>query len=335
MTEPCDFARKGGGNSNRPLARNNSETNLLTYDGSQIRVIVDKGSSMQTQYWNTLISAQALNERLRDSHLVIVDCRFELGKPNSQVGRVAYAQAHIPGAVYAHLDEDLSGPITTTSGRHPLPVVDTLSTTLGRWGIDGTTQVVAYDADNGAMAAARLWWLLRWLGHEHVAVLDGGFKHWQASGLPVTSSEFTVAPKIFTPAINADLLVMADEVATRIQQADWRIVDARAPERYAGEVEPLDPVAGHVPSAINQPFVRNVDSNGRFLDASVLQQQFAQLLGDIEPIQVVNMCGSGVTACHNVLAMEIAGLQGSKLYAGSWSEWSKNKQHPVATGHLP
>jgi thiosulfate/3-mercaptopyruvate sulfurtransferase len=290
---------------------------------------------MHTHHWNTLISAAALHERLRDSHLVIVDCRFELGKTQSQVGRMAYQTAHLPGAIYAHLDEDLSGPITATSGRHPLPAIDTLSTTFSHWGIDSSTQVVAYDADNGAMAAARLWWLLRWLGHTHVAVLDGGFKHWQASGLPLTSSEFTAAPRVFTPAVNAELLIDADGVAALAQQADWRVVDARAPERYAGEVEPLDPVAGHVPGAINHPFARNLDSDGRLLEAEKLQRQFTQLLGATAPEQVINMCGSGVTACHNILAMEAAGLHGSKLYAGSWSEWSKNSQRPVATGRQP
>lgn len=289
---------------------------------------------MRTHHWTTLISAEALNEQLREGQLVIVDCRFELGTPHSAAGSLAYAKAHIPGAVYAHLDEDLAGPITATSGRHPLPSVEVLSAKLGRWGIDNSVQVVTYDADNGAMAAARLWWLLRWLGHEHVAVLDGGFKRWQALGLPVTGGEFTGAPRVFTPVINAALLADAEQVALRAQQFDWRVIDARAPERYAGEVEPLDAVAGHVPGAINRPFARNLGSDGRFLESTELQQQIAQQLGNVEAAQVINMCGSGVTACHNVLAMEAAGLQGAKLYAGSWSEWSKN-QRPVATGHQP
>lgn len=285
---------------------------------------------MNTQYWNTLISATALQARLHDGNLVVVDCRFELGKPDA--GRNAYKTSHLPGALYAHLDEDLSGPITATSGRHPLPAVSTLSATFGRWGIDGNTQVIAYDDNNSAMAAARLWWLLRWLGHAHVAVLDGGFKHWQASGLPMSTSAFTAAPRVFTPSLNSELLVDADLVAAQVTQPNWRVVDARAPERYAGEVEPLDPMAGHIPGALNHPFVRNVDSNGQFLEATVLRKQFMQLLGDATPRHVINMCGSGVTACHNVLAMEVAGLHGVKLYAGSWSEWSKDNQRPVATG---
>jgi len=290
---------------------------------------------MHTRYWTTLISAPDLNERLHDGHLVIVDCRFELGKPNSQAGLNAYRTAHITGAVYAHLDDDLAGAITSTSGRHPLPNIDALSKTFSRWGIDSQVQVVAYDADSGAMAAARLWWLLRWLGHTHVAVLDGGFKHWQASGLPVTSSEFVAAPRLFTATVDSSLVVDADFVATHAQQHDWRVVDARAPERYAGEVEPLDPVAGHVPGAINHPFARNLGSDGRFLDATILQTQFKKLTNDTAPNHIINMCGSGVTACHNVLAMEVAGLHGVKLYAGSWSEWSKDTQRPVATGHQP
>ncbi len=290
---------------------------------------------MNTQHWNTLISAAALHEHLHDGNLVVVDCRFELGKPQSQAGRNAYKVAHLPGAVYAHLDEDLSGPITTTSGRHPLPDIKALVATLGRWGIDHSKQVVAYDADNGAMAAARLWWLLRWLGHPHVAVLDGGFKYWQASGLPLSSSTFTAAPREFIPSLNSELLVDADRVAASVVQPNWRVLDARAPERYAGEVEPLDSVAGHIPGAINYPFARNTGSDGRCLEATALRAQLTQALGDVTPRHVISMCGSGVTACHNLLAMEVAGLQGAKLYAGSWSEWSKDNSRPVATGHRP
>lgn len=287
---------------------------------------------MHTQYWHTLISAAALQERLHDGNIVIVDCRFELGQPDT--GRRAYQTAHLPAAVYAHLDEDLSGPVTATSGRHPLPAVNTLSATFSRWGIDRTTQVVAYDANNGAMAAARLWWLLRWLGHAHVAVLDGGLKAWQAAGLPVVSSTFTAAPREFLPSINHELLVDADTVAAQVSDPNWRVLDARAAERYAGEIEPLDPVAGHVPGALNHPFTRNLGDDGRFLDAAALRAQITEQLGDTTPQYAINMCGSGVTACHNVLAMEAAGLHGAKLYAGSWSEWSKQSR-PVATGRQP
>lgn len=288
---------------------------------------------MNTLHWSTLISAAALHEHLHDGNLVIVDCRFELGKP--EAGRLAYKTAHLPGAVYAHLDEDLSSAITAQSGRHPLPDIKTFSATLGRWGIDSSKQVIAYDADNGAMAAARLWWLLRWLGHQQVAVLDGGIKHWQASGLEVTSSSFDPVQRVFTAQVNSEMLVAADEVAQRAAQTDWCVLDARAAERYAGEVEPLDPVAGHVPGALNHPFAGNLTSDGRFLPKSTLRTQFTNTVGATTPRHIINMCGSGVTACHNVLALEYAGLHGSKLYAGSWSEWSKDRDRPVATGRKP
>ncbi|MGC3979637.1 MAG: sulfurtransferase [Steroidobacteraceae bacterium] len=294
---------------------------------------------MNTRQWNTLITATELHEHLHDANLVIVDCRFTLSilkaADKSQAGRQAYQAGHIPGAVYAHLDEDLSGPITATSGRHPLPNVKQLCAKLGSWGIDRSKQVVAYDADNGAMAAARLWWLLRWLGHAQVAVLNGGLKHWQASGFELSTSEFEAAPVEFHPDINRHWLVDADTAGKLAQQSDWRVLDARAPERYAGEVEPLDPVAGHVPGALNYPFARNLTADGRFLPAAQLREQFKTLLGDVAPTHIVGMCGSGVTACHTLLALEAAGLHGAKLYAGSWSEWSKDSQRPVATGHQP
>jgi thiosulfate/3-mercaptopyruvate sulfurtransferase len=281
-----------------------------------------------TQACNTLISADALNQRLHDGNTIIIDCRFELGKPDA--GRKAHQTTHIPGAVYADLERDLSAPVSATTGRHPLPEIATLSERLGSWGIDRHTQVIAYDADTGAMAAARLWWLLRWLGHAQVAVLDGGLKQWLAKGLPVTASEFTPSPRQFVAEPNHQMLVDAAS-----DDADWQVVDARAAERYAGETEPLDPVAGHVPGAANRPFARNLTAEGRFADADTLRQQWLQLLDNARPAQVINMCGSGVTACHNVLAMEVAGLTGSKLYAGSWSEWCKDPQRPVMIGHQP
>jgi len=285
------------------------------------------------QHWHTLISAATLRPHLHDGNLVIVDCRFDLGQP--EAGRHAYTAGHIPGAVYAHLNEDLSGVITPQTGRHPLPDVKTFIATLGRWGINNSKQVVAYDADNGAMAAARLWWLLRWLGHQHVAVLDGGWKDWQKHGLEISNSVFEPAAGEFTANINAEWVVTADAVAEHAVQGDWRVLDARAPERYAGEVEPLDPVAGHVPGAINHPFARNLTGDGRFLPADTLRSQFLQVLNGVTPRHAINMCGSGVTACHNLLAMEIAGLHSAKLYAGSWSEWSRNHHRPTATGHQP
>ncbi len=288
---------------------------------------------MNTPAWRTLVSATTLHEHLHDGNLVIVDCRFELGKPDA--GRHLFQQAHLPGAVYAHLDADLSGPITTTSSRHPLPDIHILSSKLGQWGIDSSKQVVVYDADSGAMAAARLWWLLRWLGHAHVVVLDGGFKHWQDCGFEVTQSLYQPGPREFNPAINTDLLSTAETVAHYVSRPEWAVVDARAPERYAGETEPLDPVAGHVPGALNRPFALNLGVNGLFLPGPTLRTQFLALLGDVPSQHTIAMCGSGVTACHNLLAMEVAGLHGASLYAGSWSEWCKNPALPIATGRTP
>jgi thiosulfate/3-mercaptopyruvate sulfurtransferase len=284
---------------------------------------------MNSRHWKTLISALDLQQQLHDGQLVIVDCRSDAS--DADAGYRAYQTAHLPGAVYAHLNHDLSGPITSNSGRHPLPDIKTLSTKLGSWGIDRSKQVIAYDADNGAMAAARLWWLLRWLGHERVAVLDGGIKQWQASGFELVSSSFVPSARNFMPEVNSSWVVDADTVAARATQADWCVLDARAPERFAGEVEPLDAVAGHVPGARNHFFVRNLDGNGRFLPASKLREQFTEVAGEVAPHQIINMCGSGVTACHNLLAMEVAGLHGARLYAGSWSEWTR-QHRPVATG---
>lgn len=286
---------------------------------------------MNIPHWKTLVSATALHEQLHHGQLVIVDCRFELGNPDA--GQHAYNAAHLPGALYAHLNRDLSGPVTEHSGRHPLPDIKQLSNIFGSWGIDASKQVVAYDADNGAMAA-RLWWLLRWLGHERVAVLDGGIKHWLNHGFELSTSSFTATATEFAPAVNYHWLVDADAVAVHAQQADWRVLDARAVERYAGETEPLDSVAGHVPGAVNHPFTRNLAPDGRWLAAQELHSQFAATLGKVNSTHVISMCGSGVTACQNLLAMEVAGLHGGKLYAGSWSEWSK-QHRPVAVGRQP
>lgn len=288
---------------------------------------------MSTQYWSSLIAAQALHEHLHDANLVIVDCRFELGNP--EAGYLAYQSAHLPGAVYAHLERDLSGPLSVSSGRHPLPDIKRLAAALGSWGIDASKQVIAYDANSGAMAAARLWWLLRWLGHPRVAVLDGGLQHWLASGFELTSSSFSPAPRNFTATVNPEMLVTADEVAQRVKQDDWRVLDARAPERYAGEMEPIDSVAGHIPGAINHGFARNLAPDGRFLPSELLRSQFKASSGDVTPRHLIGMCGSGVTACHALLALEYSGLHGAKLYAGSWSEWITDPRRPTAIGHQP
>jgi thiosulfate/3-mercaptopyruvate sulfurtransferase len=283
--------------------------------------------------YSTLITATELHRHLHDPQFVIVDCRFDLTNPNA--GRAAYHAGHIPGAVYAHLDDDLSGPLTAHSGRHPLPDARILADTFGRWNIDDSKQVIAYDANTGAMAAARLWWLLRWLGHPHVAVLNGGLMHWQAAGFELTSSVFTPAPGKFKGMPQASWISTADEVARCVQQKDWRVIDARAPERYAGSVEPIDAVAGHIPGARNYPLNRNLHADGQWLPAATLRTQFSELLGDTAPTHVISMCGSGVTACHNLLALEVAGLPGAKLYPGSWSEWIKDGTRPIKTDPTP
>jgi thiosulfate/3-mercaptopyruvate sulfurtransferase len=260
---------------------------------------------------------------------VIVDCRFSLN--DADLGAYAYRHGHLPNARYAHLNNDLSSTVSDFTGRHPLPDFRVLAKKLGAWGISNTTQVIVYDDVNGAMAG-RLWWLLRWLGHEQVAVLDGGISHWQKQGYPITTVLPTVKPTTFRPYLNNYYWLDARQVQDGLATAEICLIDARAPERYRGQHEPIDPVAGHIPGALNRPFQLNLDSNGLFLSAEQLRGQFQQLIGTKESGQVVHNCGSGVTACHNLLAMEYAGLSGSKLYAGSWSEWIRNKNRAVAAG---
>jgi thiosulfate/3-mercaptopyruvate sulfurtransferase len=277
--------------------------------------------------FTTLVDTATVAAHLDDPDWVVFDCRFDLTKPDA--GQRAYAEAHIPGARYAHLDNDLSSPITANSGRHPLPDVEVLSAKLGRWGVGRRTQVVAYDGGAGAVAA-RLWWLLRWLGHEAVAVLDGGLSKWQKEQRPVTRDAPTITPTVFEAAVDDSLWVETPVVERLIADGNHLLVDARAAPRFKGEREPIDKVAGHIPGAANRPFDSNVDAHGCFLQDDVLRSQFQELLQGKEPEQVINMCGSGVTACHNILAMDRAGLPGAKLYVGSWSEWIRDSRRPVA-----
>lgn len=276
-----------------------------------------------------LISTTDLAGHTATPDWLIVDCRFDLARPAA--GEEAYQLGHIPGAVYAHLDRDLSSAITPTSGRHPLPSPQQFAATLGRWGVTSSTQVVAYDADVGSLAA-RLWWLLRWVGHSNVAVLDGGLKAWQAAGLPMTAVIPVRTPTRFDPRPDRDMWLEAADVAERVQRADWRLLDARAPERFAGEVEPLDTVAGHVPGAHNHPFATSIGPDGRFLSAAELRARFERSQSGAADSHTIAMCGSGVTACHLLLALEIAGKSGAQLYAGSWSEWIRDPARPVAKG---
>lgn len=284
---------------------------------------------MLTVMLTTLVDTETLSRHLDDPRWVVVDCRFVLTDP--EAGRRAYAAGHIPGARYAHLNEDLSSPVTPVSGRHPLPFPNTLAEKLGRWGIDKNTQVVVYDDSFGAMAA-RLWWLLRWLGHEAVALLDLGYPKWVREKRPITTDLPKIQPTPFHPTINHSMCVDADYVMQMTRAKEGFLIDARAEERFLGEVELLDKVAGHIPGAINMPYEDNLDFTGEFMSDEALREHYQSVLGQVPPDKVVHMCGSGVTACHSVLAMEHAGLSGAKLYAGSWSEWITDPTRPVVKG---
>ncbi len=280
--------------------------------------------------YTTLISTQTLHQQLNNPDWVVVDCRFSLA--DTEAGAKAYRHGHIANARYAHLDKDLSSRITDFSGRHPLPDFAALAKKLADWGIANHSQVVVYD-DAGGAFAGRLWWLLRCLGHNKVAVLDGGIKHWQKQGLPVTTTLPKIKAAAFRPYLNEQAWLSALQVQNSTAKKSACLIDARTPERYRGEQEPIDPVAGHIPGALNRALQLNLDGNGLFLPADALREQFNRLIGAAAPEQVVHYCGSGVTACHNLLAMEYAGLTGSKLYAGSWSEWIRNKNRAIAKGH--
>jgi thiosulfate/3-mercaptopyruvate sulfurtransferase len=281
----------------------------------------------------TLITVPELAAHLEDRDWLAIDCRFELARPDW--GEQAFAAGHIPHALYAHLDRDLSGPRTATSGRHPLPATAALVATFSRFGIDAAVQVVAYDQGPGAYAA-RLWWLLRSLGHAPAAVLDGGFAAWQAAGLPVSSAAPGRAARRFQPlpaaaAVTTEAIAAA-LAAGSLARGEPLLIDARAADRFAGENETIDPVAGHIPGAHSHPFARNLDARGHFLPPEELKRAWLETLRGRPPGAVVAMCGSGVTACHDLLALEVAGLPGARLYAGSWSEWIRDPARAVARG---
>ncbi|HET9388998.1 MAG TPA: sulfurtransferase [Steroidobacteraceae bacterium] len=281
--------------------------------------------------YTTLIEPVELVAQIANPDWTVIDCRFELTRP--QWGAEVYAAGHIPGAIYAHLDRDLSGPVTPASGRHPLPDIGAFTEKLGAWGIDAGVQVVAYDQGNGAYAA-RLWWLLHWLGHEATAVLDGGFAAWQQAALPQGAEPPPKRPRRFVPRPAESLVVSTAELSQWVSGGELTrgtrtLVDARGADRFAGHNETLDPVAGHVPGAESHPFAGNLDEHGRFLPAPELRARWLRTLGTQSPSQVISMCGSGVTACHNLLALQVAGLPGARLYAGSWSEWIRDSSRPV------
>jgi thiosulfate/3-mercaptopyruvate sulfurtransferase len=281
------------------------------------------------RHFTTLIDANTLSEHLSHDDLTLFDCRFDLG--NTQWGEVEYARAHLPGSRYLHLDRDLSSPVTASSGRHPLPDPEKFAQRLGELGASPHGQIVAYDQGNGAHAA-RLWWLARWIGLRHVAVLDGGFSAWRAAGLPLETTVRSPRPHPLTMSLAADAWVSSETVDELRQRPGNLLLDARGAERFAGRNETIDPVAGHVPGARNRPFLDNLGADGRFLPAPVLRERFGTLLGSVPPHSLIAMCGSGVTACHHLLALEHAGLTGARLYAGSWSEWIRDPRRPIATG---
>ena len=278
-----------------------------------------------------LISPQALKDRQEQPGLIILDCRFALEDPD--YGRCSYAEGHIEGAEYADLERDLSGPVKKgVTGRHPLPDPQALLEQLRSWGINENSDVVLYDDGPGAFAA-RAWWLLMWLGkHEGVSILDGGLKAWHTAGFPLSIDAVSRPRGSFNGKPDDRLLISSEQLLGRLGSADLTLIDARAEPRFRGDVEPIDPVAGHIPGAQCAAFGANLDSNGCFLPVERLKQRFAEQLGDRPPEQLVAYCGSGVTACHNLFALALAGYPLGKLYAGSWSEWINDPQRGIATG---
>ncbi|MBB5209411.1 sulfurtransferase [Chiayiivirga flava] len=279
--------------------------------------------------WRTLVSAADLADQIDAPDVAVVDCRFDLRDPAA--GERAYAAGHLPRAVYASLDRDLADLSKQGRGRHPLPEADAFCAVLGRWGISPEHRVVAYDARDGAYAA-RLWWMLRLMGHDSVAVLDGGFDAWLRHGGAVERQIPRPRPAQYKARFNARAVATTAVVAARLASGNGVLIDARAAERFRGDAEPIDRVAGHIPGALNRPYTANLHDDGTFRPADELAGEFRALL-DASPVgEAVLMCGSGVTACHNLLAMDHAGLRGARVYPGSWSEWISDPARPVARG---
>ncbi len=274
-----------------------------------------------------LIDVQTLSEKLDDPSWITVDCRFRLTDPAA--GRAAYDEGHIPGSRYAHMDDDLAAPVGPDDGRHPLPPAEVFARTLGEWGISNSSTVVVHDDASGAVAA-RLWWMLRWLGHERVLVLDGGFPAWTAAGFPTQSAAPAWEPADFAASeIRDDWVVRTNDIPGEVALGA-ALVDARSRERFSGEAEPIDPVAGHVPGSVNYPFSDALTSNGFLRPPGDLHED---LRGFTEqPRGFIAMCGSGVTACHLLLAANAAGLADGRIYIGSWSEWIRDTKRVIATG---
>lgn len=284
--------------------------------------------------WKTIVAPETLAVALQRPDVVVVDCRHRLEDPG--YGQSAWLTSHIPGAVHAHLDRDLADTSKHGRGRHPLPDAERFCATLGSWGISPEHQVVAYDERDGSMAAARLWFLLRLLGHEKVAVLDGGFARWTSQGMPVsTHPRQRRPPETYRARFDPERLLDSEQVLARLGDPDRRpgwLIDARSAERFRGEVELIDRLPGHVPGAVNRPYTENLRPDGRFRPPAELAVAFRELAGGRPASELAVMCGSGVTACHHLLAMERAGLPGAKLFADSWSGWICDSSRPVATG---
>ena len=279
--------------------------------------------------FTTLVSTAELAANLDNPDWVIFDCRFTL--TDATAGRESYHECHIPGAIYAHLDDDLAAPVDATSGRHPLPDVDVLSAKLGQWGVDQKTQVVVYDDAFGAMAC-RMWWLLRWLGHDNVALLDGVYPKWCREKRPTDKTPAKTQARRFVANVQAELVVEADFVMAHLANKTGPLIDARPDVRFTGEVEPIDKVAGHIPGATNRPFDDNLNIGGDFLPIVELKEEFSSYTTHKDPSKIIHMCGSGVTACHNILAMEHIGIKGTRLFVGSWSQWITDPDRNTTVG---
>jgi len=279
--------------------------------------------------YKTLISTEDLQKNIADPDWIIFDCSFFLD--DTDKGRRDYLTEHIPGAQYAHLDDDLSGPVIPgVTGRHPLPQIKNIAGTFSNMGIDKDVQVIVYDTRGGAIAAVRLWWMLRWLGHDNVAVLDGGLVKWLSEGRPISSSIETSSVREFLPKPQSNVIVGVNEVDFARNDPLHRVIDARAEERYAGRKEPIDPIAGHIPGTVNSPYEDLLSDGGNFKPVDELQSIYSQLLMDTSPENAIFYCGSGVTSIMHLLAMEHIGIVGSRLYVGSWSEWITDENRPIA-----
>jgi thiosulfate/3-mercaptopyruvate sulfurtransferase len=281
--------------------------------------------------FTTIVSSETLTARLSDPAWAIIDSRFDLSRPGW--GEAEYRAGHIPGAVYAHLERDLSGPRTGRNGRHPLPEVNAFKQRLGQWGIGPGVQVVVYDQVDGQFAS-RLWWMLRALGHDAVAVLEGGWATWRSEGRPQRGGDESRPPAVFSGAVQLAGAITPDQAGRMGQDTASRLLDARLPERYRGEVEPIDPAAGHIPGAVNYPYKRSLQADGAFRPPAEVRAALEAVLGEAPADQAAVYCGSGVTACHVILAAEYAGLPGLKLYPGSWSEWIADPARPIAKSKI-